>query len=59
MNTDSPWIPIGIGVLGLLAGLGLAYAVTRPKSLETLAHEKLMEERVKNHVKHLKRNGLR
>jgi hypothetical protein len=55
MNGDNPWVPIVIGLLGLSAGFGLAYAVTRPKSIEHLAHEKLMEDAVKNHVKRLKR----
>jgi hypothetical protein len=54
MNSDNPWIPIAIGVLGLATGLGLAWVVTRPKSIEHLAQEKLMEDAVKNHVKRLK-----
>jgi hypothetical protein len=59
MNTESPWVPILIGLAGLATGLGLAYVVTRPKSIETLAHERLMEDAVKNHVKRLKRSRLR
>jgi hypothetical protein len=52
--SESPWIPILVGVTGLAIGFGLAYVVTRPKTAAELAHEMMREEEVRAHVRRLR-----